>query len=492
MTTAYPQSRTARGVAMSVQYGGEGAAGTKFRPVRVVVLAQGDAGKTYSSTMRRVYSSDAVGRIEGYGTPAHLTVKALLPPEGSGVGDIPVTLLPLQQPTSGAAAAGTITPSGTPTKTQTYWFEIGGVLSERVIVKPGDDVAAMCDTGVAAINAVLDMPALATDNSTSIGIGVNWEGASGNNVGIKVITPEGGEITWGLVQPTGGSGVPDITAALAQIGENVWETHLINSLDYTDDSELDEIEAFNEGRWDPEVRKYIYSFVGTNEATMETVRAVTDARATDRTNIVVPCPGSSSLPFVIAAEHVRGIAVRANENPACDYGSIPLKKLNPGLDSEQWKSSMRQTANTSGLSTIRVKDGVVQICDVITCWHPSTEERDAYKSLVQLEKIATMVHNFDLVFDSPKVDGVPVIPNGQATKNPLAMTPNGFKAKMNKIFDNAADDAIISDPEWAKENSSVTIDSTNADRLNVNAVFKTSGNANVISIDLIYSRYYGA
>ena len=490
ISTAFPPSQKSAGVGIETKYDAQGASTAQNRPVRIVVLGQGNEGVSYATTKRRITSVAQAGLVYGYGSPIHIVAGILLGP--NGVADIPVTVYPLDQPTSGVQAAGSLTPSGTPTKSQTYKFKIGGIQTERVVVASGDTVAEMVTKATAAINAVLRMPVTATDDTTEVGIEVNWEGESGNNVDIEEIdAPDDGEITWTPVQPVSGAGVPDITTALAQMGDK-WETHIINCLDYTNSDELDELATFGEGRWDPYVYKPLVSFVGCNEATIATVTAVTDARKTDRTNCVLVNPGSSDLPFTIAAAQVREIAKLANTTVPHDYVNRACPDLTPGTDGVQWdKKTGRPAAFAAGCSTVVVEDGVVKICDTITCYHPTGEDPPAYQYVVDIEKLATMIYRFNAEFNSSKWAGAPMVPDGQASTEPTAKRPSDARAAMNRIYTQAGLDSIISDPKWAKENSRAEISSTNPKRLDISAVFKLAGNVNVISITLNHSFYLG-
>jgi hypothetical protein len=337
------------------------------------------------------------------------------------------------------------------------------------------------------------MPVVATDNTTSLGLEVKWEGTSGNNVHIEVVSPIDSEASFAIVQPsagTPGTGTPDITAALAQIG-STWETLVVNALDYTDDTELDEYATFGEARRESEVHKPLCVFTGTAEATLNTVTAVTDARKTDRTNVILTNPGSYELPFVIAGQIVGEIAKRSNENPAYDYCMMPTS-LTSGLDSAQWTSAQRDTAVKAGCSTTEVRDGVVYISDTVTCYHPTGEEPPGFRYVVDFAKRSTIVNELALTFDSGDYAGNPLIPDDQSTRNPAARKPKQAVAALYGIIDRLAEDAIIADPDHAKENSSASIGLTNPKRLDVKMVAKLSGNTNVISIDFVSGFNYGS
>ena len=494
-STAFPQSQVARGVAIKTEYKNLGGAAARFRPVKIAVVGQGGASTTYTSDKRQVFSAAEVGSLYGYDSPLYQAALSLLPANGDGVGNIPVYVLPLQQPAAaGAQSAGTITPSGTVTKTQTYKILISNIECS-VTFTAGDVVADMCDKIVAAINGVLGMPGAATDGATVVNFTVGWEGTSGDDVTIRSVDPDDGEVTLTIVQPTGGAGTVDVNPTaggegLALIGED-WVSHILNCLQYTDSTNLGKYDTWNEGRWQPEVYKPARVYTGTAEATLATVTAVTDARKTDRTNIICTNPGSYDLPLVVAADQLRRIAKLANENPPHDYGSQDCPRLTPGLDSVQWTSAQRQAAVIAGTSTIQVKDGVVNISDIVTCYHPVGEEPPAYRYDVDIEKVSTVIYNTDLIFNNTNWDGAPLVPDGQAVKNPTAKKPKMALAALAAMYDALADEAIISDPDFAKENTTAAISSTNPKRLDINMVFAISGNVNVLSIDLNFGFYFG-
>lgn len=497
VTYAYPQSRVARGVAIKGTHTQLGTIRTRYRPARIAVLAQGNASASYVSTKRQIFNEYDVANVEGYGSPAHLIARSLFPEFGGGVGDIPVYLYPLEaQPSSGAQAQGTITPSipVAITKTQSHYVLVNNIPSFIFTTVVGDTVATIIDSLVAAINGVAHMPVTATDDTTVATIDVKWEGLSGDSVYLEIISPIDSEVDFSnVVQPTGGADIPDITAALAQVG-NAWDTHIINAAcDYTGtgtDTVLDEYSTFGEGRRDPEVHKPCCVFTGTAEATLATITAVTDARKTDRTNVILANPGSHDLPCVIAAEAVKEIAKMDNQNPAHDYCMLPTN-LTPGADSAIWKSAQRDTAVKAGCSTTEVKNGVVYLSDTVTCYHPTGEEPPGYRYVVDFAKRSTAINELDLEFNSSKWAGKPLIPDEQENTNPEARKPKNAVAALYRIIDNLALDAIAADPDYCKDNSDASIGASNPKRLDVKLVLVLSGNTNVISIDFVSGFYYG-
>jgi phage tail sheath gpL-like len=558
-----------------------------YLPQRIAVLAQGSTDAVYSTDKYQVTSSAAAGNRFGYGSPAHLIVQQLLPPNGDGVGTIPVTVYPLADHGSGAAAAGTITPSGTQTTSASYRVNVNNILSEAFTVAAGATLAAKLWAMYEAVNAVLSMPVLATltygtvtagslvgtgngtltslsvdgtpkpgvyslvvntvvahggvwtltdadgvvvadditmtpgvgvatvinvgdleftltDGTTDFGLGASfaitvpatvmnltskWKGVSANDIAVSVEGEDYGT-TFTVVQPTGGLNNPSVTAALAQMG-NVWETMVLNALNLSDTTTLGLINTHGEGRWGQLVRKPYVAFTGCTDAAVADATAVSTARRTDRVNAQLVSPGSSDLPFVVAARQLARIAVVAANNPPTDYGSQRATGLTPGADGSQWDYPTRDQAVKAGSSTVEVRDGVVCLGDTITFYRPTGEEPPAYRYVCDIVKLQNALFNTDLIFAAPGWDGAPLIPDDQPTVNPLARKPKHAKAQVAAMIDALALAAIISDPAAAKASITAAINSSNPKRLDVSFTIKLSGNANIIDVTLAFGFYVG-
>jgi len=174
-----------------------------------------------------------------------------------------------------------------------------------------------------------------------------------------------------------------------------------------------------------------------------------------------------------------------------DYGSTNLSGLTPGTDAEQWLYSQRDAAVKLGLSTTQVKDGVMNLSDTVTFYHPSGETPPAYRYVCDFMKIANIIFNLDLIFVQPEWDGAPLIPDDQATTNRNAKKPFMAKSAVAQMIDSLALNAIISDPETAKKNVVAAINSSNPKRLDIATTIQLSGNTNIISVDLEWGFYFG-
>ena len=150
----------ARAVGIDTQYKNLRGGAVRFLPQRIAVIAQGaTASAGYSTTKFQAESAKQVGMLAGFRSPAYADVKQLLPPNGDGVGAIPVDVLLLNDADGSTASAGAIAPSGTATKAKTYYVRGGGVLSAGFSVPVGAvDLTRDLRSMGQAIQAVPDFP----------------------------------------------------------------------------------------------------------------------------------------------------------------------------------------------------------------------------------------------------------------------------------------------------------------------------------------------
>lgn len=481
----------ARGVGIDAQFRDLRVGGGGTLPQRVIVLAQGNAAATYSSTKFQATSAKQVASDKGagYGSPAHLIAEELFPINGDGMGTVPVTFVLLQQGYDSAPATGTITPAGAQTQAGEYRVLVNKIPSNKFTIAAGDSVAVRCAKIVAAINGVLGMPVIATDGTTNVGIASKWNGVSANDLHVEIEgTLYGG--TFAIVQPAGGLVNPSVDDALAQIG-NVWETMGLNALDIADTDVLDALQEFGEGRWGALVHKPIVFFTGNTADTVEAATTVSAARTTDRVNAQLVAPGSLNLPFVVAARQLVRIARQANNNPPVDYAGARANRLTPGDDGDQWDYAARDQALKAGSSTIEVNNGVIELSDTITFYAPAGDPLPAYRYVNDIVKVQNLIYRLDLIFGSADWKGKVLIPDNQATSNPEARKPKAAKAAVCAMIDGAALDALISDPKFAKDNTTAVIDSENPRRCNVQTTVKLSGNTGILDVGLNYGFYFG-
>lgn len=487
MTTAISPSFEARAVGVKTTFKNL-RGGVTLLPQRIAVVGQGATAGTFSLDKKTVLSAFEVGLTYGFGSPLHLVAQQLFPPNGDGVGAIPVTLYPLMDGTT--AASGDITPAGGPQGAQqSYIVKINEIPSEEIVIPAGSAIAAAVPLFVAGINANVDMPMIASDGTTKIDFIAKWKGASGNDLLIEIEGVVDG-ITYVIVQPAGGAANPDVQDALDKIG-TTWETLILNCMEIADTVNLDKYSVFGEGRWLPIKPKPFIAFTGNSEASVATAIVISDARPLQRVNSQLVAPGSNNLPFVIAARELTRIALIANENPPVDYLGQLADGLVPGADIEQWTDLERDTALKAGSSSIELVDGVVNLSDTVTFFHPEGDPTPAYRYVADIVKIQNVTFSIRKIFESAEWAGAVLIKNGQATENPRAKTPSMAVAALAGMLDSLALLAIVSDPDAAKASIVANISPTNPKRLDISFTYQISGNTNQISIDANWGFFFG-
>ncbi len=493
ISTAVDASAVARVLGIKTTFKDLRAGSILFLPQRVAIVGQGTTLAVYATTKRQITSAFEAATIYGFGSPIHLSALQLFPVNGDGVGTIPVTVYPLDDDGSGVVSTGDITATGTATKAGSFRIKVNNILSEAFTVAVGELGTAMEDRITDAINAVLEMPVIAVAD----GIGnksdltSKWKGTSANDIFLEVDGPTDTGITFAFTQPSGGLVNPDVDLSLTQVG-NVWETMFLNCMDLADTTTLGKFDVFGEGRWGALVRKPMVAFTGLTLTGVTAAIVVSDARKTDRSNSQLVAPGSKDLPFVVAARQLARIVKVANNNPPQDYGSQAATGLTPGADGDQWTFAERDVAVKAGSSTIEVKDGVINISDVVTFFHPTGDPIPAFRFVVDIVRLQNIIFNLDLIFATTEWDGAPLIPDDQPTINPLAKKPKSAVAEVAAMLDSLGLNAIISDPETAKASIIAEIDSGNPKRLNLVVTVQLSGNTNIKSIDLNFGFFFGS
>lgn len=468
--------------------------GAQFLPQRIAVVGQGNTAATYATTKQQVNTALEVANAYGYGSPLHLAAEALLPLNGDGVGSVPVTVYPLEDAASGVAAVGDITPTVAQTTAAAYRVRINNIDSEEFVIDAGAAITDVVTDMAAAINAVLKMPVTATAVTTAteeeVTLTAKWKGASGNDIHVEVIGPTTAGTTFAITQPTGGLVNPDVQGALDQIG-NVWETLVLNCLDIADTTALDAYSTFGEGRWGALVNQPLMVFTGNTAATVNGATAISDARKTDRVNAQLVAPGSNDLPLVVAGRQLTRIARTANNNPPQDYCLQAVPGITPGADGDQWLFTQRDSAIKKGSSTVEVIDGVVNMSDTVTFYHPSGDPLPAYRYVVDIIKLQNAIYNYRLKFATADWAGAPLIPDNQPTVNRTAKKPKMAVAAAAGVTDALGAEAIISDPETAKGTIVAAINAQNPKRLDLAVTIQLSGNTNIISMDLNFGFFFG-
>jgi len=447
-------------------------------PQRLAVIGQGNTLSTYSEDKYTVTSAAAVGAIYGYGSPLHLACRQLFPDNGDGIGGIPVTIYPLVDDDAGVTAAGSIDATGTATETASFKIKVGGIQTGNITIETDDTAATALGKIKTAINAVLAIPVIAgTVGGGVLPLTAKWAGESGNDISIDISEIDVAGLVFSSVAFTGGLANPDVEDALILIGD-VWETFILNCMNYDDTDTLDTFQTWVEGRWLAEVKRPCIVTSGCC-ADYETRTAITDARKDDKTNPLAVSVDSPELPFVVAARWLAKVIPIANDDPAMNYIG-ELTGLEAGPDIDQEDITVRNSSLKKGSSTNKKIGSIAVINDFITMYHPDEEgDYPAYRYVCDIVKLMNIVYNVDIVQEAFK--GRPMLPDAdpQPVRSKTAVQPKNVKAVLKNLASSLNELAILADLAYTKANISVVISSVNPKRLETTFPVKVSGNVEV-------------
>lgn len=374
-----------------------------------------------------VTSPEDVGDKFGFG----FMVYTLAAGAYRGSGNLETWVVPQAEATTPGYAQGTITIVATSASAGTLYLYVAGK-QLQILVADGDDETAIAAKIETAIDADLTLPVTATAALGVVTIDSKSAGPWGNFINLAINLGYGEEtpaditsIT--IVQPTGGTGIPDIQTALDALGLNDEQnenyfTELVHGY-LQDTTTLDAISTWNgtgnlfEGNYAKLVARPLRSLNGDTapgSSGLSALIAFGDGRKQDRTSGIVAVPGSPNHPAEIAAQALGWIA-RINNNRASEhYTDIPLIDVLPGAKADRWTSSYssRDTALKAGISPTMIKNGTtVVLQDVATFYHPDNVPTDSngYAMQVNISKIQNIMESVKVNFAQEKWQGIFIV-----------------------------------------------------------------------------------
>jgi phage tail sheath gpL-like len=424
---------------------GVGVQNVQFSPIANTLPRRGVLIGTYDETNKTeivpdqpylVTSAAEVGALFGFGFMLHQAAEHWY----LGAGGIETWVIPQLEDAGVAYAQGTITITASSASAGTYNLYIAGI-SVPVTVAAGDDGEAIAASVKAAIDADGNLPVTATVALNVVTVDSKAGGLWGNFInlsdswGFKEVVPA--DITSIVyVQPTGGSGLPDIQDALDALGLNddqnekyfteLWHGYM------QDTTTLDALSTWNGvgnglvGNYSEIVSRPLLSLVGDTAAGssgLTNLIALGDSRKQDRTSGVIPAPGSPTHPQVIAAQTL-GIRARINNNIAAEhYLGKPLVKVIPGSIADRWTSSNSSldTALKAGISGTTFSGGSLTLTDIATFYHPDSVPvtSNGYALQVNVSKIQNITNSIKETFQQEKWQGIFIVSDVSRVTNTI-------------------------------------------------------------------------
>lgn len=473
---------------------------TENLPQIIAVFAEANTANQSGLTTAKVEvtSEKEAGDLFGYGSPIHQIVRILRPISSDGVGGIPTIIYPQLTKSDSTATVVEFSASGTATSSATHTLVINGredvnFLTYSFSVNQGDTATDIMQKMADACNSVLASPVIATFADGDLLFTSKWKGQTSADINISVNTNNNtAGITYALVTKTDGAGTVDLADSLMLIGDE-WVTAVINSYGET---KLQEFENFNgfphdnapTGRYQGVIFKPFMAFFGSTKSLRTDLETITNnpSRVNQCTNVLCPAPNSKGMPFEAAANVVALFARVAQDTPHLDvagmvYPDMPIPTdFNIG-DMAQYNN--RDLLLKKGCSTVILENGQYQIQDLVTTYHPDGENPLQYNYTRNLN-LDWNVKDGYTTLERLKVRDRVLVSDNQVTAAQGVIKPSEWKAVVYEYFDNLAQKALITDPDFSKQSLKVQISSTNPNRLDVFFRYKRTGTVRIMSTDV--------
>jgi len=461
-------------------------------PQRVVILGEANTANQsgLSTDALTATTLQQIGNAYGYGSPIYHTMRILRPISGGGIGGIPIVVLAQAAAGGSVAKVMTIEPSGTATANGTHTIYVAGRAgidgqSYDINIESGDDVSDITAKIETAINNVLGAPVIASEDSYEVTLTAKWTGLTSNDLTVTV-DDNGNDlgITYTIATSTAGSGTPSIAAALATFG-NDWNTIIINTYG-TVSAIMTSLESVN-GIPDPTTPTGRYAatvfkpFIALTGSVADDPSSITDARLNNVTIAICPAPLSAGFPFEAAANMGVLFANTSQNTPHLDVcGSSYPDMPTPLAIGSMATYTNRDTIVKKGCSTVDLVGGKYQVQDFVTTYHPLGELPPQFRYCRNLMLDWNVRYGYFLLEQINVVDHV-IADDNDTVRASRVIKPKQWKALLFQYADDLTLRGLVVQPTFMQESITVSLSTSNPDRLEVFFRYKRSGVARIVS-----------
>lgn len=498
ISNAVGAERVSRIVGYQITKGSYSEGGVNL-PMRVAVLGAANhanqAGLGLDPSPAVITSANEAAELYGYGSPLHQMARILRPLLGGGIGGIPTVFYPQLEAAGATASSIDIAVSGTATKNVAHRLRINGRTNVdgeyyEFVVTPTDDAAAIRAKIIDCVNNVTNAPVIASSSTTYVRLTTKWYGATSAELTVAVDTmSDSSGLTYTVSNKVSGTGSESIANALAKFGSN-WNTIVINPYG---SAQFAALEAFNgtpsvatpTGRYTGIIFKPFIALYGSVESDKDTIAAITNAsgRLNQVTNVHCPAPNSEGFTWEAAANVARLVARKAQDAPHQDvngevYPDMPVP-VN-GLIGDMADYENRDYLVKNGSSTVDLVNGVYEIQDLVTTYHPAGEIPPQFRYTRNLILDWNVRYGYllkELVFVKDKA----IAQDADFVTAANVIKPKQWKAVLFEYFADLSARALISDVSFSKDSLEVDVPSTNPDRLDTFFRYKRTGTVRIAS-----------
>ncbi len=377
---------------------------------------------------------------------------------------------PLADNGAGVASIGSLAFGGAPTASGTVTAYIGG-RKVQIGATTTDTPATLATAFAAAVNANTALPVTAAVDGTitsQVNLTARNKGEAGNGIDVRVnyygeALPAG--LTATIVQPTGGTGNPDIAPAIAALGDEWFQTI---AMPYTDAANLSLLEVELSSRFGPmrEIEGHAFAAAYGTHSSLGTLG---DSRNSPHLTIV-SAAGEPMPPYAKAAETAVIAAFYASIDPARPLQTLPYTYCLAPAEKDRFTLEERNLLLFDGIATTLVNDsGVMQIERMVTTYKTNAAggADTSYLDVETLFTLMTIRHDWrnTILNKYPRHklanDGTRVGP-GQSV-----VTPNTIKAEAVSKFREWERAGLVEDFDQYKRDMIVQRNASDPNRLDV-------------------------
>ena len=368
---------------------------------------------------------------------------------------------------AGVAATGTLTITGAPAAPGTLNLYVAGT-AVKVGVAVNETNTVTAANIAAAINANPGLPVTATSALGVVTLTARHKGENGNYVDLRLNYYDGEALPAGLivaiVAMAGGTGNPDITAALASLGGDQYYTIITP---WTDAANMGVLETFLLGRWGPMSQKTGSAF-GCVSGTYSGLVTLGHARNSSM-SLLFGIYDMPVAPWVSAATWGSVIEFNGAVDPARGFQTLVLPGLMAPPVKSQFTRDQRDILLHNGISTFTVDQGGNVLIEQVVTTYQTNSFGVADVSYLKLNSVWTadavryaVRARIALRFPRHKLanDGTNFAP-GQAI-----VTPSIIRAELIGLFREMEEAGLVEDFNQFKNDLLVVRSTANINQIN--------------------------
>jgi len=393
-----------------------------------------------------------------------------------------VWYLPLADDEDAVAASGSINFTSAATATGVLSLYIAAFAGSPVVslVCTSTMTAANLATALAAqINAQPDLPVTAAVDATTtskVNLTAKNKGLAGNDIDIRLnyYGAQNGESTpAGLVAAitpmAGGLVNPSLTAALANLGDQLFDFIV---MPYTDATSLNAVKAFlssTTGRWSWSQQLYGHAF-SAFRGTLAACQTFGAARNDEHVS-VMGFNDSPTPSWILAADLTAAAAVSCRADPAQPMQTVALASFLPPPIESRFPLTDRNTLLYTGISTFTVgDDGTVALENVITTYQKNSfgQADDSYLEVETMHTLTAVLRRLKSVVTTKYARKKLAANTTRPAPGSNIVTPNIIKADLIADYQSMQDDdGWVQGAEVFAQGLVVEQDTNNPNRVNV-------------------------